>query len=206
MYDARVSDDECYELVDTQYEVKLSNIVVSGVMDLSRIDIEKIFIIIEENYPTISIDLKSQRLILKTEKYGALIHHNGVFFIAGKFTLEDLDRTVNDFVNFFSQITGTDIKLLDYKIVNIVATSRLKHDVINLENFALFSTMNVEYDPDIFSSAIVRLDGFVLLIFNNGNVVINGISDIYDIHKVKKVLFDIDDQIRYISNELGVTV
>ncbi|MFH1895418.1 MAG: hypothetical protein ABIJ74_02450, partial [archaeon] len=66
------------------------------------------------------------------------------------------------------------LKKVEYTVVNLVATANLKHQ-LDLFNTAL-NLDNVEYEPEQFPGAILRLDDpkITLLLFKNGKVICAG--------------------------------
>lgn len=115
-------------------------------------------------------------LKLKEPKVSMLLFKNGKVICSGAATEKDIAAGIKKASKMIHELQP-EIKVrnkTDYQIVNLVATANLKR------NLDLFKTAlnldNVEYEPEQFPGAILRIDDpkITLLLFKNGKVICAG--------------------------------
>lgn len=115
-------------------------------------------------------------LKLKEPKVSMLLFKNGKVICSGAATEKDIAAGIRKASKMIHELQK-EIKVrkkIDYQIVNLVATANLRR------NLDLFKTAlnldNVEYEPEQFPGAILRIDdpSLTLLLFKNGKVICAG--------------------------------
>ena len=140
-------------------------------------------------------------LKLKEPKVSMLLFKNGKVICSGASTEKDIVAGIRKASKMIHELQP-EIKVrrnIDYEIVNLVATANLRRTL------DLFSTAlnldNVEYEPEQFPGAILRLDDpkLTLLLFKNGKVICSGASDekqiAQAIKKASKLVHEIQPEV-----------
>ncbi|MFH0970365.1 MAG: hypothetical protein V1776_02810 [Candidatus Diapherotrites archaeon] len=115
-------------------------------------------------------------LKMKEPKVSMLLFKNGKIICSGASAQSQIDvaiKKVNKMINEI-QPTVKILKKIEYDVVNLVATGNLHQ---NLDLFATAMQLdNVEYEPEQFPGAILRLDDpkLTMLLFKNGKVICAG--------------------------------
>lgn len=133
-------------------------------------------------------------LKLDEPKVSLLLFKNGNIIISGASCEKDIKTAIKKASKIISEVQkNTTIKeRISYKIVNLVATSNLNKQ-IDLFNAAV-TLDNIEYEPEQFPGAIVRIFNpkLTILLFKNGKLICAGAKSEEDIvkglNKLKKVL------------------
>jgi len=134
--------------------------------------------------------------ILKMDepRVSLLLFKNGNIIISGASSEKDIKTAIKKASKIISEVQkNVTIKdRVSYKIVNLVATSNLNKQ-IDLFNAAV-TLDNIEYEPEQFPGAIVRIFNpkLTMLLFKNGKLICAGAKSEEDIvkglNKLKKVL------------------
>jgi len=134
--------------------------------------------------------------ILKMDepRVSLLLFKNGNIIISGASCEKDIKTAIKKATKIIGEVQkGVTLKeRVSYKIVNLVATSNLNKQ-IDLFNAAV-TLDNIEYEPEQFPGAIVRLFNpkLTMLLFKNGKLICAGAKSEEDIvkglNKLKKVL------------------
>jgi transcription initiation factor TFIID TATA-box-binding protein len=115
-------------------------------------------------------------LKMKEPKVSMLLFKNGKIICSGASAQGQIDlaiKKVNKMINEI-QPSVKILKKIEYDVVNLVATGNLHQ---NLDLFATAMQLdNVEYEPEQFPGAILRLDNpkLTMLLFKNGKVICAG--------------------------------
>ncbi|MEK6821108.1 MAG: hypothetical protein AABY11_01770, partial [archaeon] len=115
-------------------------------------------------------------LKMKEPKVSMLLFKNGKIICSGASAQGQIDvaiKKVNKMINEI-QPNVKILKKIEYDVVNLVATGNLHQ---NLDLFATAMQLdNVEYEPEQFPGAILRLDDpkLTMLLFKNGKVICAG--------------------------------
>ncbi len=115
-------------------------------------------------------------LKLKEPKVSMLLFKNGKIICSGASSTSQIDVAIKKANKMIHEIQPK-VKILakiEYEVVNLVATGNLHQ---NLDLFATAMQLdNVEYEPEQFPGAILRLDvpKLTLLLFKNGKVICAG--------------------------------
>ncbi|MEK6970126.1 MAG: hypothetical protein AABW68_00325 [archaeon] len=115
-------------------------------------------------------------LKMKEPKVSMLLFKNGKIICSGASAQNQIDlaiKKVNKMINEI-QPNVKILKTIEYDVVNLVATGNLHQ---NLDLFATAMQLdNVEYEPEQFPGAILRLDDpkLTMLLFKNGKVICAG--------------------------------
>ncbi len=115
-------------------------------------------------------------LKLKEPKVSMLLFKNGKVICSGASSEKEIQLGIIKASRLIHEIQPKVkvLKKVDYTVVNLVATANLKQ---NLDLFHTALNMdNVEYEPEQFPGAILRLDEpkITLLLFKNGKVICAG--------------------------------
>jgi len=115
-------------------------------------------------------------LKLKEPKVSMLLFKNGKVICSGASSEKEIEQGIIKASKLIHEIQPK-VKVLrkvEYNVVNLVATANL-HQNLDLFHTAL-SLDNVEYEPEQFPGAILRLDDpkITLLLFKNGKVICAG--------------------------------
>lgn len=115
-------------------------------------------------------------LKLKEPKVSMLLFKNGKVICSGASSEEEIELGIKKASKLIHEIQGS-VKVLEkveYNVVNIVATANL-HQTLDLFKTAM-ALDNVEYEPEQFPGAILRIDEpkMTLLLFKNGKVICAG--------------------------------
>jgi len=140
-----------------------------------------------EQFPGAILKLNEPRVSL-------LLFKNGNIIISGAASEKDIKTAIKKASKIISEVQkNVTIKdRISYKIVNLVATSNLNKQ-IDLFNAAV-TLDNIEYEPEQFPGAIVRIFNpkLTMLLFKNGKLICAGAKSEEDIvkglNKLKKVL------------------
>lgn len=127
-------------------------------------------------------------------KVSLLLFKNGNIIISGAAFEKDIKTAIKKATKIISEVQKnvTLKQRISYKIVNLVATSSLNKQ-IDLFNAAV-TLDNIEYEPEQFPGAIVRLFNpkLTILLFKNGKLICAGAKSEEDIvaglNKLKKVI------------------
>lgn len=133
-------------------------------------------------------------LKLDEPKVSLLLFKNGNIIISGASCEKDIKAAIKKASKVINEVqSSVPIKdRVTYKIVNLVATSNLNKQ-IDLFNAAV-TLDNIEYEPEQFPGAIVRIFNpkLTMLLFKNGKLICAGAKSEEDIvkglNKLKKVL------------------
>src|SRR3989344_9136239 len=115
-------------------------------------------------------------LKLKEPKVSMLLFKNGKVICSGASSEEQIEQGIRKASKLIHEIQPS-VKVLDkvaYTVVNLVATANL-HQTLDLFKTAM-SLDNVEYEPEQFPGAILRITEpkITLLLFKNGKVICAG--------------------------------
>jgi len=115
-------------------------------------------------------------LKLKEPKVSMLLFKNGKVICSGASSEEQIEQGIRKASKLIHEIQPS-VKVLDkvnYTVVNLVATGNL-HQTLDLFKTAM-SLDNVEYEPEQFPGAILRITDpkITLLLFKNGKVICAG--------------------------------
>ncbi|HLC36526.1 MAG TPA: TATA-box-binding protein [archaeon] len=115
-------------------------------------------------------------LKLKEPKVSMLLFKNGKVIVSGASNEKQIEDGIKKASKMISEIQKKvrPLKKVEYVVVNLVATANLKK---TLDLFQLAMGLdNVEYEPEQFPGAILRLDEprMTLLLFKNGKVICAG--------------------------------
>ena len=127
-------------------------------------------------------------------KVSLLLFKNGNIIISGASSEKDIKAAIKKATKIINEVQKnvTIKERVSYKIVNLVATSSLNKQ-IDLFNAAV-TLDNIEYEPEQFPGAIVRLftPKLTMLLFKNGKLICAGAKSEEDIvkglNKLKKVI------------------
>jgi transcription initiation factor TFIID TATA-box-binding protein len=115
-------------------------------------------------------------LKLKEPKVSMLLFKNGKVICSGASSEKEIELGIIKASRLIHEIQPKVkvLKKVNYTVVNLVATANL-HQQLDLFNTAL-NLDNVEYEPEQFPGAILRLDDpkITLLLFKNGKVICAG--------------------------------
>lgn len=133
-------------------------------------------------------------LKLSEPKVSLLLFKNGNIIISGASNEKDIKTAIKKASKIISEVqkNATIKTRISYKIVNLVATSNLNRQ-IDLFNAAV-TLENIEYEPEQFPGAIVRIFNpkLTMLLFKNGKLICAGAKSEEDItkglNKLKKIL------------------
>ncbi len=136
-------------------------------------------------------------LKLTQPKATILVFKNGKIVVVGCKTKKDIEAAIQlaykQLKKVATKVRKRIPKKIPYDITNMVALSDLKAD-LNLFELVEELEANIEYEPEQFPGAILKLDSptVTVLIFKNGKIIIAGSKneDIIKevIKKVKKLL------------------
>ena len=129
-------------------------------------------------------------LKISEPKVSLLLFKNGKIIVSGASCEKDIKTAIKKAMKIISEVQK-DVKMkarISYKIVNLVATSSLNRQ-IDLFSAAV-SLDNIEYEPEQFPGAIVRLfdPKLTMLLFKNGKLICAGAKSEEDIEKGLKKL------------------
>lgn len=115
-------------------------------------------------------------LKLKEPKVSMLLFKNGKIICSGASAQSQIDLAIKKANKMINEIQPSVkiLKEVEYEVVNLVATGNLHQ---NLDLFATAMQLdNVEYEPEQFPGAILRLDvpKLTMLLFKNGKVICAG--------------------------------
>ncbi|MDP2666555.1 MAG: TATA-box-binding protein [Candidatus Diapherotrites archaeon] len=115
-------------------------------------------------------------LKLKEPKVSMLLFKNGKIICSGASAQAQIDLAIKKANKMINEIQPSVkiLKTIEYEVVNLVATGNLHQ---NLDLFATAMQLdNVEYEPEQFPGAILRLDNpkLTMLLFKNGKVICAG--------------------------------
>jgi transcription initiation factor TFIID TATA-box-binding protein len=124
-------------------------------------------------------------LKISEPKVSLLLFKNGKIIVSGASCEKDISVAIKKAMKIISEVQK-DVKMkktISYEIVNLVATSSLNTQ-IDLFNIAI-TLDNVEYEPEQFPGAIVRLyePKLTMLLFKNGKLICAGAKSEEDITK-----------------------
>ena len=126
-------------------------------------------------------------------KTATLLFRSGKANITGAKSVEDVHKVVAIVAEKLRKIGADIFKIKDIKVVvqNMVATSDLGNDEINLTEIAVgLGLENVEYEPEQFPGLVYRVEEpkAVILVFGSGKIVCVGARSTEDVLKaVEKV-------------------
>jgi transcription initiation factor TFIID TATA-box-binding protein len=115
-------------------------------------------------------------LKIKEPKVSMLLFKNGKIICSGASSEKQIEQGIRKANKLISEVQK-DIKVrrkVDFEIVNFVATASLE---MNLDLFEVAMNLdNVEYEPEQFPGAILRLDEpkLTFLLFKNGKMICAG--------------------------------
>lgn len=115
-------------------------------------------------------------LKLKEPKVSMLLFKNGKVIVSGASNEEEISQGIKKASKLIHEIQPS-VKIqrnVDYVVVNLVATANFN---MELDLFKIATELdNVEYEPEQFPGAILRLDDpkLTLLLFKNGKVICAG--------------------------------
>ena len=173
-------------------EYKIVNLVASSSLGIS-LDLYNLATAIPEveyepeQFPGAILKMDEPRVSL-------LLFKNGNIIISGASCEKDIKTAIKKASKIISEVQKnvTIKERISYKIVNLVATSNLNKQ-IDLFNAAV-TLDNIEYEPEQFPGAIVRIFNpkLTMLLFKNGKLICAGAKSEEDIvkglNKLKKVL------------------
>ncbi|MEK6902741.1 MAG: hypothetical protein AABX02_04110 [archaeon] len=115
-------------------------------------------------------------LKMKEPKVSMLLFKNGKIICSGASAQGQIDLAIKKANKMINEIQPSVkiLKTIEYEVVNLVATGNLHQ---NLDLFATAMQLdNVEYEPEQFPGAILRLDDpkLTMLLFKNGKVICAG--------------------------------
>lgn len=115
-------------------------------------------------------------LKMKEPKVSMLLFKNGKIICSGASAQGQIDLAIKKANKMINEIQPSVkiLKKIEYEVVNLVATGNLHQ---NLDLFATAMQLeNVEYEPEQFPGAILRLDDpkLTMLLFKNGKVICAG--------------------------------
>ncbi len=115
-------------------------------------------------------------LKMKEPKVSMLLFKNGKIICSGASAQPQIDLAIKKANKMINEIQPSVkiLKKIEYKVVNLVATGNLHQ---NLDLFATAMQLeNVEYEPEQFPGAILRMDSpkLTMLLFKNGKVICAG--------------------------------
>ena len=179
-------------LKEKKMEYKIVNLVASSSLGAS-LDLYNLATAIPEveyepeQFPGAILKMDEPRVSL-------LLFKNGNIIISGASCEKDIKTAIKKATKIIGEVQkGVTLKeRVSYKIVNLVATSNLNKQ-IDLFNAAV-TLDNIEYEPEQFPGAIVRLFNpkLTMLLFKNGKLICAGAKSEEDIvkglNKLKKVL------------------
>ena len=165
--------------------VKHENVVVSSdlhcILDLQDICRRSLFVTYNKS--------KFPGLIWRHKKIKGtcLMFKSGKIVCNGVKSFSDAKTSIRQYSRLVQKL-GYKIQLSYIKLVTITASSSLDSN-INLKS--IYKSYNSFYEPEIFPSLRLKLDGISYSIFKNGKVVITGIKSASDIaDKVQPSLID----------------
>ncbi|MBU2100870.1 MAG: TATA-box-binding protein [Candidatus Micrarchaeota archaeon] len=124
-------------------------------------------------------------LKLKEPKVSMLLFKNGKVICSGASSEKEIELGIIKASRLIHEIQPKVkvLKKVEYTVVNLVATANL-HQNLDLFHTAL-NLENVEYEPEQFPGAILRLDDpkITLLLFKNGKVICAGAKKEEDLKK-----------------------
>ncbi len=115
-------------------------------------------------------------LKMKEPKVSMLLFKNGKIICSGASAQSQIDVAIKKANKMINEIQPSVkiLKTIEYEVVNLVATGNLHQ---NLDLFATAMQLeNVEYEPEQFPGAILRMDDpkLTMLLFKNGKVICAG--------------------------------
>lgn len=115
-------------------------------------------------------------LKMKEPKVSMLLFKNGKIICSGASAQNQIDLAIKKANKMIHDIQPSVkiLKTIEYEVVNLVATGNLHQ---NLDLFATAMQLeNVEYEPEQFPGAILRMDNpkLTMLLFKNGKVICAG--------------------------------
>lgn len=115
-------------------------------------------------------------LKMKEPKVSMLLFKNGKIICSGASAQSQIDVAIKKANKMINEIQPSVkiLKTIEYEVVNLVATGNLHQ---NLDLFATAMQLdNVEYEPEQFPGAILRMDSpkLTMLLFKNGKVICAG--------------------------------
>jgi transcription initiation factor TFIID TATA-box-binding protein len=115
-------------------------------------------------------------LKMKEPKVSMLLFKNGKIICSGASAQAQIDVAIKKANKMINEIQPSVkiLKTIEYEVVNLVATGNLHQ---NLDLFATAMQLeNVEYEPEQFPGAILRMDDpkLTMLLFKNGKVICAG--------------------------------
>jgi transcription initiation factor TFIID TATA-box-binding protein len=124
-------------------------------------------------------------LKINEPKVSLLLFKNGKIIVSGASNEKNIKTAIKKAMKIISEVQS-DLKVkrrISYDIVNLVATSSLNRQ-IDLFNMAI-TLDNIEYEPEQFPGAIVRLYNpkLTILLFKNGKLICAGAKSEEDISK-----------------------
>jgi transcription initiation factor TFIID TATA-box-binding protein len=129
-------------------------------------------------------------LKISEPKVSLLLFKNGKIIVSGASNEKDIKIAIKKAMKIINEVQK-DVKIkrnISYEIVNLVATSSLNTE-IDLFNIAI-NLDNIEYEPEQFPGAIVRIydPKLTMLLFKNGKLICAGAKNEEDIVKGLKKL------------------
>uniref|UniRef100_A0A1S4GY00 Transcription initiation factor TFIID TATA-box-binding protein n=2 Tax=Anopheles gambiae TaxID=7165 RepID=A0A1S4GY00_ANOGA len=121
----------------------------------------------------------------------ALVFRSGKVICTGAKNEQQAHLGLRKFVRIIQKL-GFDVKFLDFKVQNLVATADLRFP-IRLENLNQVHGQFSSYEPELFPGLIYRMvkPRVVLLIFVNGKIVFTGAKNQREIHESLENIYPI---------------
>ncbi|KFB39418.1 TATA-box-binding protein [Anopheles sinensis] len=121
----------------------------------------------------------------------ALIFRSGKIICTGAKNETEANLGLRKFVRIIQKL-GNNVKFLDFKVQNLVATADLRFP-IRLENLNQNHGQFSSYEPELFPGLIYRMvhPRVVLLIFVNGKIVFTGAKNVREINESLENIYPI---------------
>uniref|UniRef100_A0AAG5DHJ5 TATA-box-binding protein n=1 Tax=Anopheles atroparvus TaxID=41427 RepID=A0AAG5DHJ5_ANOAO len=121
----------------------------------------------------------------------ALVFRSGKIICTGAKNEAEANLGLRKFVRIIQKL-GNNVKFLDFKVQNLVATADLRFP-IRLENLNQVHGQFSSYEPELFPGLIYRMvkPRVVLLIFVNGKIVFTGAKNLREINESLENIYPI---------------
>lgn len=167
----------------------IQNIVVTANLN-TNIDLRKVACLLRN----VEYDPKRFSAVIariRKPKTTALIFNSGKIVVTAAKSHQDADLAVRKFGKLIQEL-GYDVKICDFKIQNIVASSSMNF-TIHLGKLAVQHYKNCCYEPEIFPGLRYRMEkpAVTILIFISGKLIITGAKVEKDILEAFNIIYPI---------------
>jgi transcription initiation factor TFIID TATA-box-binding protein len=168
--------------------LKIVNIVCSGTI-FQKFDLQQI------EAPVYRYDHNKNRCgYLCFPKCKVLLFKSGKYQILGLTSVEDIKSTLKLVKKTLKPFIVPE-KINLPRVINIVGLINTERKIPLIKLLEKNPQENIEYEPEQFPGLILRKMGCTALIFSNGKILLNGLTDIDDMKKISSELITMIDKL-----------